>query len=71
VAYLDNILIYLDTLEEHKMHVTKIIKALEKSRMKIQKNKCVFHMQEVEFLEFIIRIDDIKINSKKIEAVKS
>jgi len=40
MAYLDNILIYLKTLEEHKEHVKKILKALQNKKLSIAPEKC-------------------------------
>jgi hypothetical protein len=44
VAYLNDILIYLKTKEEHIKHVITILKALEKADMKINNAKSVFHV---------------------------
>ena len=44
VAYLDDILIYLKTKEEHIKHVTTVLKALEKADMRINGAKSVFHV---------------------------
>ena len=42
-AYLDDILIYSDTLEEHKQHVRKSLQKLKNARMFLRPEKCEFH----------------------------
>ncbi len=44
VVYLDNILIYLKTWEEHKEYVRKVIKALDKTRLRLKLEKCQFYI---------------------------
>jgi Reverse transcriptase (RNA-dependent DNA polymerase) len=44
IAYLNDILIYLKTKEEHIKHVTAILEALEKTDIRINGAKSVFHV---------------------------
>jgi hypothetical protein len=44
VAYLNDILIYLKTKEEHIKHVTTVLKALEKADVRINNAKNMFHV---------------------------
>jgi Reverse transcriptase (RNA-dependent DNA polymerase) len=44
VAYLDDILIYLKTKEEHIKHVIAVLKILEKADIRINGAKSVFHV---------------------------
>lgn len=39
-AYLDDIIIYSDTLEEHTEHIHKVLKALEERDLQIAPEKC-------------------------------
>jgi hypothetical protein len=49
--------------------VNLIFKILEKAGIKINKFKYTFHAKEMEFLSYIIGLDGIKINPKKVQAV--
>jgi hypothetical protein len=49
--------------------VNLIFKALEKIGMRINKFKCTFHAKEVEFLGYIMGLDRIKMDLKKMQAV--
>ena len=68
-VYLDDIVVYSETLREHKLHVSKVLKALTKADLQVKPEKTEFHKQEIEFLGFIIGKDGIKMDPKKVEAV--
>ena len=70
LAYLDDILIYSKTYKEHVQHITLVLEALRDSGIRIQGEKCAFHKQEVEFLEFILTTDGVKMDPAKVEAIQ-
>jgi len=43
IVYLDDVLIYSDSLEQHQKHVAAIIRAIRKQGMKLKRSKCEFH----------------------------
>jgi Reverse transcriptase (RNA-dependent DNA polymerase) len=69
VAYLDDILIYSKNKKKHTGHVIKVLEALERTRLKINEKKLIFHQTEVEFLEYILITTGIKINPEKVKTV--
>ena len=71
IAYLNDILIYFKTLEEHVKHVIKILKTLEKTDVRINNEKSVFYVQRVNFLGYILIISEIKMDPVKITAIKN
>jgi hypothetical protein len=70
VAYLNDILVYLRTLEEHLRHVTEVLECLRKADLRLKPEKCKWHKEEVEFLGFVVGRNRVKISSKKIQVVK-
>ena len=68
-AYLDDILIYSNNLEEHKGHVLKILEVLSKAKLHLKPEKCKFHQTEVKYLGMIIGREGIQIDPKKIETI--
>ena len=70
-VYIDDILIYSDTLKKHKQHVQQILQKLQRTELQLDIDKCEFHVQEVKYLELIIDVDEIKMNSVKIEAIQT
>jgi len=69
ITYLDNILIYSDDLEMHHKHVHKILAKLNEQVMYVKKLKNRFKIKKIQFLEYVIRSDQIKKDLKKIKTV--
>ncbi|KAJ3464714.1 hypothetical protein MRS44_009500 [Fusarium solani] len=70
VCYLDDILIFSETEEEHTEHVHKVLKALQDANLLVEPEKSTFHTHEVEFLGHIISPNEIRMDPKKIAAVR-
>ena len=68
-AYLDDIIIYSKTKNEHREHVQKVLRALQKAGLQIDINKCEFTVQETKYLGLIITSDGIKMDPQKVEAI--
>lgn len=71
LVYLDDIIIFSASLEEHLDSLTKIFKRLEDVNLMVQLDKSEFLKKETEFLGHIITLDGIRPNPKKIECVKN
>ena len=69
IAYLNDILIFSENEENHERHVKKILKKLQEKNLYFKLKKCEFHKQWVEYLEYIIMIKRLKMNSEKIKTV--
>ncbi len=61
--YLDDIIIYSKILKKHKRHVRLILNRLQEIDLQININKYEFHMQKIIFLELLIFIEKLKMNS--------
>ena len=70
IAYLNDILIYSKTLEEHEQHVKTMLRCLEQRQLLLKLEKCEFHQFNVEFLEFVIRTQGVRMNLTKLKAIK-
>ncbi len=71
ITYLDNILIYSDDLKMHHSHVHKVLKKLNERTLYVKKSKSRFKTKEIEFLDYIIQFEQIKKNSRKMNAVRN
>jgi hypothetical protein len=69
MAYLNNIIIYLNSVEEHKDHIKWVLSKLYKENMLVIVKKCKFHTKKTNFVGFIIKLGQISINLKKIKAI--
>jgi uncharacterized protein YqgQ len=56
MAYLDDIIIYLNNKEEHKEYIKWVLKKLYKENMPVAIKKCKFHTRKTNFIEFIIEL---------------
>ncbi len=68
-VYLDDIIIYSKILKKHKQHVWLILNRLREADLQIDINKCEFSVQKTIFLKFLISIEELKMNSRKMQAV--
>jgi len=68
-TYLNDILIYFDNKLEHEIHVKLILRKLREANLQINIIKCKFHVTQVLYLELIIIIKEIKMNSSKINII--
>ena len=70
-VYMDDIVIYATSLEEHERKYNLLIERLRKANLKLQPDKCEFLKTEVTYLGHIISRDGVKPDPRKLEAVKS
>ena len=70
VVYLDDILIFSTTLEQHRQHVRRVLQRLQEARLLVEVEKSRFHRQEVDFLGFTIRPGQVRMQQSKIEGVR-
>jgi len=68
-TYLDDIIIYSKILKKHKQHVRLILNRLREADLQIDIDKCKFHVQKIIFLELLMSIERLKMNSQKMQAV--
>ena len=69
-AYLDDILIYSESLKEHKRHVRQVLQALSDAGLHLAREKCEFHYQSVKYLRFIITTDGVAPDPAKVATVQ-
>ncbi len=68
-VYLDNIIIYSKTFEEHVEYITKILEKLREANLIIKLRKCKFFETEIPFLGYIVGRHELKSDSK-IQKIK-
>jgi len=69
IVYLDDVLIYSNTLQHHPKDVSNILEAIRKSGMKVKPSKCEFHKSETEYPGFTIGQEGVKTDPVKTQAI--
>ncbi|XP_059070957.1 uncharacterized protein LOC131861807 [Cryptomeria japonica] len=70
VVYLDDILVYSQSLEEHKEHLKEVFSLLKVNDLYVKKEKCAFAQEEVSFLGHIVGHGQIRPDSEKLQAIR-
>jgi hypothetical protein len=68
-AYLDDILIYSKTREEHEEHVRKVLQRLREAGLYAKLSKCEFFVTKTKFLGLIVGRDGFKMDPKKVRTI--
>lgn len=71
VVYLDDIVIFSKTLEEHKYHVRMVLEVLATYNFKLNEKKCSFQQNEIEILGHVVSESGVQVDKKKVCAIKN
>ena len=71
IPYLDDILCYAKTFEEHVEGVRKVLKALQEHGVKLRPEKCELFRRQVRYVGRLVSADGVQIDPKDLEAVQS
>ncbi|GJY80123.1 putative reverse transcriptase domain-containing protein [Tanacetum coccineum] len=71
IVFIDDILIYSKTQEEHIEYLRLVLGLLKKEKLYAKFSKCEFWLREVQFLGHVINGNGIHVDPSKIEAVKN
>jgi len=69
VVFIDDILVYSKSLEEHEQHLRFVLQILYEKKLYAKFSKCDFWLDHIEFLGHVISKDGILVDPKKVEAV--
>lgn len=70
-AYLDDIIIFSDTLQEYIKYIRLVLKQLRKFHLYVKREKYVFYKAEVEFLGFRLGRNGVSPNLGKLETIRA
>lgn len=68
-VYLDDILIFSPSLQEHWKHVWQVLQKPLENCLFIKGEKCEFHVDSISILGFIIERGEMRADPVKMEAV--
>ncbi len=69
IVYIDDILIYSGSLEEHAEHLHKVFQRLRENKLYAKFEKCEFGVAEVDFLGHKITQKGLKMDDHKVKAI--
>ncbi len=68
IVYIDNILIYFATYEEHVRQVRAVLKRLKQHQLYAKAEKCKFYQETISFLGYIISPGGVAMDEQKVWA---
>eukprot|EP00253_Pinus_taeda_P027714 PITA_27714 len=69
LIFIDDILIYSRTIEEHHKHLGIILQTLREHQLYAKFSKCDFFKEEIQYLGHVITKDGIAVDPEKIKAI--
>jgi len=69
VVYLDDILIFTRTEEEHERAVQRVLEVLAEHKLFLHPEKCEFHWKEIEYLGLVISENKVAMDPVKVAGV--
>ena len=70
IIYLDDIIVYSKTPEEHLERLEAVFKKIAKAGLKLKASKCEFFKSEITYLGHIVSNNGIATDPKKIKAIQ-
>lgn len=71
VIYMDDILIFTENPQQHRIIVRKVLEILRKNKLYLKPEKCFFEQESVEYLGLIIGDGLVRMDPAKVAAVKN
>ncbi|WMV32801.1 hypothetical protein MTR67_026186 [Solanum verrucosum] len=71
VVFIDDILIYSHSEEEHMGHLRVVLQRLREEKLYAKYEKCEFWLREVAFLGHVVSGDGIKVDPKKTDVIRN
>ncbi|KAK3554436.1 hypothetical protein QTP70_023034 [Hemibagrus guttatus] len=69
IAYIDDILVYSASMEEHVIQVREVLARLQQHHLYVKLEKCEFHCSQVTFLGYVISRQGVEMDAVKVQAV--
>ena len=70
MTYLDDIIIFSETEEEHLSHIEEIFRRLEAADLKMKRSKCDFFKKHIHYLGHLISADGIRPLKDKLDTIR-
>jgi hypothetical protein len=70
IVFLDDILIYSKSEEEHEKHLRMVLQVLREHQLYAKLSKCSFYQRKIHYLGHIISKEGIAVDPKKIKSIE-
>lgn len=70
LIFMDDILVYSATLEEHKKHLEEVFRLLKTNQFLLKQSKCLLAQEKLEYLGHVISGEGVATDPSKIQAVQ-
>ena len=64
--YLNNILVYSNTEEEHRLYVKEVLQRLQEAKLYLKLSKYKFYTHKTKYLGYIVYLEEVKVNPLQI-----
>ena len=71
VVYLDDILIFSRTWEDHLQHIEEVLSTLRHHKLYVNLERCSFGMKEIQYLGYIVNEQGVHVDPAKIQVIRN
>lgn len=71
MAYMDDLIVYSATFEDHLRNLTEVFEAIRSANLKVKPTKCEFAKQSIPYLGHIISSDGVRCDPANIEKIRN
>ena len=70
IVYLDDILIFSNSEEEHTGHVREVLERLRKAKLYVKLSKCEWHTDRTEYLGYVVSPEGVSIDPERVKTIQ-
>jgi len=70
IIFVDDILVYSKSPEEHEVHLRRVLEKLREQKLFAKMSKCSFWQREMSFLSHIVSAEGVSVDPEKIEDIR-
>jgi len=69
VVYLDDIVVFSRSMNEHVVHLSRVLSRLREHKLFVKREKCDFASAEIMFLGHLVSVDQVRMDPMKVQAI--